>query len=862
MSIPLRRRGSYPSADADESMRGPVLLLALLLSVPFAAWPTASAEAEFPACAQPLDVLFLFDTTGSMGGVLDSAKAGAASVMANVQAQVPDAWFGVANYRDYVGFYSYPGYATTFGVAGDYPWQLNQPIGPSASAADAAIKTLAIGNGADGPESLVRAVHESSLLGWRPGSTRVVVLFADAPGHDADFDGDNYGGDPGPDALALTADDLDFQATVAQAADAGLRFVSVDSGRGGYELAALTYLADETRGSFAFLSGDFVSQVTQLILDLAPQATQGAGASALRAEASVPANPRVELARTAVGTWGGVDQATLARVTLPPPLVGEVAAAHARSEALRAHAHLDARAEALVEDVTLLGGAVKARGLHAVARSTTTPGSSLVTSAGTEWAYLEVMGTPIPDDVAPNTILAIPDGFVILKESRTVGVEGRSSEILVNALHVVVDGAQGRLDVVVASAWAGSACAGEVGELLRTRDHDAGLGGDASDDPASPTPLAAPSLVQGRMIGDDALDAYVVAAAPGEKVQAVLLPSHHAGASVRAPNQAAPSASVASYALRLRDPATGMVREESAIPFSAQRVELNVDKPGGWVVEVDRLASPPGNYTLALTVTPLALRGQDDAASGADAPDACAGALPLADGAHAGVLRDADFHDWYRVGAAIGDPLALTLKPGEDADGADFDLHLYGPGCVLLASSTLGKDLLYPGTVPKGVPDALAVLAVPVSGDYHVEVRRVNGIGNYVLVLATEDPQPTLAPLDAEPADAGSDAATARPIATPFVGQGRLPDGDAEDWYSFPVAAGQRVVATLSGSGGSNVDLRLVRPDGTLAASSTLPGGNEAVNHVAGASGTWSLRVVRLSGGGDYLLSAAILPNA
>lgn len=181
------------------------------------------------------DVMFLFDRTGSMGDEIDEAKASAVQIMEDIREQLPYAWFGVGSFMDYPGYYEYPGYSANYGDAGsgDVPWELN--INPTDNITDVsnAINDLWLGYGGDTPEDYTRALYEVSRVGpvgWRSNAKRVVVLFGDAPTHDLDFAGYNFGGDPGPDAVAQTDDDLDFESVVQQVANEGISVIAIDSG--------------------------------------------------------------------------------------------------------------------------------------------------------------------------------------------------------------------------------------------------------------------------------------------------------------------------------------------------------------------------------------------------------------------------------------------------------------------------------------------------------------------------------------------------------------------------------------------------------------------------------------------------------
>jgi hypothetical protein len=124
------------------------------------------------------DVLFVFDTTGSMGGAISGAKAEIRDVMGRVSQTIPDVQFGVADLRDYP--------QTPYGQSDDYPWRLRQGITPDPGAVQSAVDSLTTGGGGDGPESYETALQSAmgSSVGWRPGAEHMVVLIGDNVPHD------------------------------------------------------------------------------------------------------------------------------------------------------------------------------------------------------------------------------------------------------------------------------------------------------------------------------------------------------------------------------------------------------------------------------------------------------------------------------------------------------------------------------------------------------------------------------------------------------------------------------------------------------------------------------------------------------
>jgi hypothetical protein len=164
------------------------------------------------------DIIFSFDITGSMGNAINEVKTNASAIMDSVRALIPDTYFGVISHQDYPAFYDYCGYAEAYGNpdVGDSPYVLDQPLTGNLVAVHGAINGLTLGDGADGPESYARVLFEATeddAVGWRSGSTKMVILWGDNVPHDCDYrlcigGSGTKGVDPGRDEIAGTADDL------------------------------------------------------------------------------------------------------------------------------------------------------------------------------------------------------------------------------------------------------------------------------------------------------------------------------------------------------------------------------------------------------------------------------------------------------------------------------------------------------------------------------------------------------------------------------------------------------------------------------------------------------------------------------
>lgn len=132
---------------------------------------TVNKVVTTPAIPPKPDIVFLADTTGSMGDAIASVRSGATGIMNLVRASQPDSQFGVASYRD---------------VGSSYVYRLEQAVTSSIPDAQAGINSWVADEGGDTPEAQLFALTQvaGAATGFRSGSSRVLVWFGDAPGHD------------------------------------------------------------------------------------------------------------------------------------------------------------------------------------------------------------------------------------------------------------------------------------------------------------------------------------------------------------------------------------------------------------------------------------------------------------------------------------------------------------------------------------------------------------------------------------------------------------------------------------------------------------------------------------------------------
>lgn len=118
----------------------------------------------------PLDVFFLTDTTGSMGGAIGNVSSNFSTIVSNVAAVSSNVAYGVGQYKD---------------VGDPFIYNLDQDITLNTAAVQTAINSWGASGGGDTPEANLYALAQAaSTTGWRDDSRRLLFWSGDATGHD------------------------------------------------------------------------------------------------------------------------------------------------------------------------------------------------------------------------------------------------------------------------------------------------------------------------------------------------------------------------------------------------------------------------------------------------------------------------------------------------------------------------------------------------------------------------------------------------------------------------------------------------------------------------------------------------------
>ncbi len=121
-----------------------------------------------------LEIVFVFDSTGSMTQTIHDTKTTITQMLSVLRALVPDARVGLVTYRDR-------------GPNERYLVQ-SVPLGADFWRAANFVQFVTAEGGGDLPEDVRAGLREAFGQSWRYGARRVVVLAGDAPPHPADHD--------------------------------------------------------------------------------------------------------------------------------------------------------------------------------------------------------------------------------------------------------------------------------------------------------------------------------------------------------------------------------------------------------------------------------------------------------------------------------------------------------------------------------------------------------------------------------------------------------------------------------------------------------------------------------------------------
>lgn len=140
--------------------------------------------AQIPAeNTKPVDFVFLIDSTGSMGGSINSVKNNAKRLIQEKLGNGSrNCRVAVADYRDFP--------VSPYGDSGDYTFKLRCGFTTDATAAINSLSGITANGGNDTPEAVYSAIascvqgYGAALGGWRKEAVKTIMLMCDAGPHD------------------------------------------------------------------------------------------------------------------------------------------------------------------------------------------------------------------------------------------------------------------------------------------------------------------------------------------------------------------------------------------------------------------------------------------------------------------------------------------------------------------------------------------------------------------------------------------------------------------------------------------------------------------------------------------------------
>jgi len=119
-----------------------------------------------------VDVAFVVDTTGSMGGEIAEVRTNLSTLVSQLEGTTSSYRVAVVSYRDF---------PERTGASYDYPFRVIQNFTDDPALIQAGIDSLTLGYGGDWPETVFSGIQAAIELPWRPGVTKVMLVIGDAP---------------------------------------------------------------------------------------------------------------------------------------------------------------------------------------------------------------------------------------------------------------------------------------------------------------------------------------------------------------------------------------------------------------------------------------------------------------------------------------------------------------------------------------------------------------------------------------------------------------------------------------------------------------------------------------------------------
>ncbi len=195
-----------------------------------------------------VDILILFDRTGSMEREIKETAKAARHIVNDIQDAAPNTRFAVATVSDYSPMFT-PAKDTR-------TWLLQADFTQSAVAIEQASKSISLVNGGDNPEAYSRGFYEASEMHWRAEAKKIIVFFGDSIDHPKD---------PGRDQIMGTADDLTIDRVLSKLHSQRINIVGVYTSDKSEVKSFFRKISQQTDGEVVSLAD--ASESGELIID-------------------------------------------------------------------------------------------------------------------------------------------------------------------------------------------------------------------------------------------------------------------------------------------------------------------------------------------------------------------------------------------------------------------------------------------------------------------------------------------------------------------------------------------------------------------------------------------------------------------
>ncbi len=212
---------------------------------------------------------------------------------------------------------------------------------------------------------------------------------------------------------------------------------------------------------------------------------------------------------------------------------------------------------------------------------------------------------------------------------------------------------------------------------------------------------------------------------------------------------------------------------------------------------------------------------------------------------------NADDVDWFYITYPAGSELDFEIRDCL-ASEIDLNIRVYDVNATTLLASALKTDAL----------DKVNNLVRLSAGAVFVKVNRFSGVDlnprNYTLrvthsTIAIDETENNDTKATSNSIDGGSFAPNGHLLDYYALFSSSGNQNDTEDWFTWNVTTGTDFFAdAFFKNSDADLDIYLIKPDGTVVASSTSVTDNEHISVSALPSGTYFLKVRRVAGGNCY----------